>query len=101
MSSDRYPAWLPVGVAEVLGMPNFHLHPISLALREVGIDVPHRFEGEMAAALAFLLPIAIEHGVDWRAHASGELQRLKNGGLFVPPVLAVLTAANSEEGTAA
>ncbi|CAN5371104.1 hypothetical protein BH10PSE14_BH10PSE14_04670 [soil metagenome] len=86
---DRYPAYLPPAVAEILGMPPYELHPVWMAMREVGIAVPTRYEGELSAALHFLLPFAIEHGDDWRTHAVNELERLRDGGTFAPRVLTV------------
>ena len=80
-----YPHVLTPALADVLGMPNFRLYPIWMALREVGIQIERRFEAEQAAALHFLIPIAIKHGESWQQHAADRLielreQHLKQGG---------------------
>lgn len=72
-----YPSDLTPALAEVLGMPPYRLHPIWMALREVGVDVKPRYEDEVAAALHFLIPFAIEHGLDWQARAADRLLTLK------------------------
>ena len=73
----EYPAALTPALAEVLGMPNFKLHPIWMALREVGVTIKPRYEDEAAAALHFIIPFALEHGEDWRQHASDQLFAMK------------------------
>lgn len=87
--SERYPLHVPSPLAEVLGMPPHQLHPVWMALREVGVEVPERYEGEVSSALHFLIPFAIEHGVEWRGAAAKELIRLRDGGAFEPAVLMV------------
>lgn len=72
-----YPDQMTPALAEVLGMPNYRMHPIWMALREVGVVIASRYEDEMAAALHFLIPIAIEHGDDWRAEAARALKAMK------------------------
>ncbi len=86
---ERYPDRIPPALAEVLGMPNFKLEPWWSALRAVGVEVPSRYEGEAASALHFLIPFAILHPEDWRGAAIAELQRLKDGGAYVPTVIDV------------
>jgi hypothetical protein len=86
---ERYPDRIPPALAEVLGMPNFKLHPWWEALREVGIEVPRRYEGEAASALHFLIPFAIQFPDDWQGAAIAELKRLKGGGIYVAPTLTV------------
>lgn len=76
-----YPAELTPALAEVLGQPNFQLHPIWMALREVGIEIKPRYENEAAAALHFLIPFALEHGMDWQRHAADQLVELRNAHL--------------------
>jgi hypothetical protein len=72
-----YPEALTPALADVLGLPNFRLHPIWMALREVGQDIAPRYEAEQAAALHFLIPIAIEHGVEWMPRAAEKLLALQ------------------------
>lgn len=72
----NYPSELTPGLAEVLGMPNFVLHPFWMALREVGVIVKTRYEEEQAAALHFLIPFALEHGADWKRFAIARLAEL-------------------------
>jgi hypothetical protein len=97
MMAERYPDHIPPALAEVLGMPPFELLPVWLALREVGVDVPTRYEGEVAAALHFLIPFAICAGSDWRAAAANELIRLRDGGAFAPAKLAVVIDLEKDE----
>ncbi|HEY0116251.1 MAG TPA: hypothetical protein VGB54_11055 [Allosphingosinicella sp.] len=78
----RYPDRIPPALAEVLGMPPHLLHPWWVALREVGVEVPRRYEGEVAAALHFLIPFAVNHPENWWQSAIAELQRLQRGGDF-------------------
>lgn len=85
--AERYPAYIPPALAEVLGMAPMSLHPWWMALRDVGVDVPTRYEGEVAAALFFLIPFAVDSPDDWRGAAIAELKRLKDGGEFQPAVL--------------
>jgi hypothetical protein len=72
-----YPSEMTPALAEVLGMPNFVLHPFWMALREVGVAIKPRYEDEQAAALHFLIPFALAHGDDWRRHAIERLKELK------------------------
>jgi hypothetical protein len=58
-------------------MPNFRLHPIWMALREVGVEIKPRYEDEAAAALHFLIPLALEHGDDWQPKAAEKLLVMK------------------------
>ncbi len=73
-----YPSDMTPALAEVLGMPNFQLHPIWMALREVGVEINPRYENEQAAALHFLIPLALEHGDDWQRRAADRLLELKS-----------------------
>lgn len=84
---ERYPDYIPAPLAEVLGMPPYELHPWFMALREVGVDVPRKYEGEISAALFFLIPFAVSHPDDWRGAAIAELRRLKDGALYEPTVV--------------
>lgn len=72
-----YPKELTPALAEVLGQPNYLMHPIWMALREVGFAIKPRYEDELAAALHFLIPFALEHGLDWRSHAAVKLRELR------------------------
>jgi hypothetical protein len=72
-----YPADLTPALADVLGMPNFQLYPIWMALREVGVEIKPRYENEQAAALHFLIPFALEHGDRWQQHAADRLIALR------------------------
>lgn len=72
-----YPTELTPALAEVLGQPNYEMHPIWMALREVGFDIKPRYEDELAAALHFLIPFALDHGLDWRSHAAVKLRELR------------------------
>ena len=74
----NYPSNMTPALADVLGSPHFRLHPITMALREVGIEIPARYEDERAAALHFLIPLALEHGVDWQRHAADRLLELRS-----------------------
>ena len=87
---ERYPAHLPPALAQVLGMPPQQLYPIWMALREVGVAVPPRYEGEVSSALHFLIPFAITHGEDWQAAAAEELIRIRDGGTFTPALISVV-----------
>ncbi len=87
--ADRYPDHVPAPLAEVLGMPPHALHPWWQALREVGVDVPGKYEGEVAAALHFLIPFAIQHGEEWRDRAIVELQQLNAGKPYHAATLSV------------
>jgi len=73
----NYPTDLTPALAHVLGMPNFSLHPIWMALRDVGVEIKPRYEDEQAAALHFLIPFALEHGDDWQRHAADRLIELR------------------------
>lgn len=88
---ERYPDRIPPALAEVLGMPPHELYPWWSALRLAGIEVPRRYEGEIASALHFLIPFAITSPATWRTDAIAELQRLKDGGAYRVPVLEVST----------
>lgn len=77
LSPRTYPADLTPALTEVLGQPNFHLHPIWMALREVGVEIKPRYEDEAAAALHFLIPLALVHGLDWQRHAADRLIQLR------------------------
>ena len=84
MPTAIYPADMTPALEQVLGMPNFELHPIWMALREVGVQIPSRYENEQAAALHFLVPLALrhpngEHPDGWQTAAAEELRRLKDG----------------------
>ncbi|MDQ2763602.1 MAG: hypothetical protein M3Y22_09005 [Pseudomonadota bacterium] len=85
---ERYPTYIAPALAEVLGMPPHELHPWWSALREVGVDVPHKYEGEVSSALYFLITFAVDHPDDWRKAAIDELKRLKAGGDFTPAITA-------------
>ena len=74
----EYPAQMTPALAEVLGMPNFRLHPIWMALREVGVEIKSRYEDEAAAALHFLIPIALEHGHGWQGAAADRLRAMRD-----------------------
>ncbi|WP_294292610.1 hypothetical protein [uncultured Sphingomonas sp.] len=76
----RYPDRIPPALAEVLGLPPYQLWEVAMALRELGFEVPARYEGETGSALHFLIPIALSHPDDWRPAAAEELLRLKAGG---------------------
>jgi hypothetical protein len=69
----EYPTALTPALADVLGQPNYMLHPIWMSLRECGVEIKQRYEDEAAAALHFLIPIALEHGDDWQRHAAQQL----------------------------
>lgn len=73
-----YPADLTPALADVLGMPDFRLYPIWMALREVGVETKPRYEDEHAAARHFLIPFALEHGDDWQRHAADRLIELRD-----------------------
>ena len=73
----HYPRTMTPALAEVLGMLNFRLHPIWMALREVGQVIAPRYEAEAAAALHFLIPLALEHGDDWQPAAAAKLRAMK------------------------
>ncbi|MCI4653095.1 hypothetical protein [Sphingomonas aquatilis] len=72
-----YPQQLTSALAGVLGMPNFLMRPIWMALRETGQNIAPRYEDEMAAALHFLIPIVIEHGDGWQRAAADRLLALQ------------------------
>lgn len=74
----NYPETLTPGLAEVLGMPPYELHPVWMALREVGQPIRKRYEDEVAAALHFLIPLAIEHGEAWRPAAANKLIAMRD-----------------------
>ncbi|TCP65886.1 hypothetical protein [Sphingomonas sp. PP-CE-1G-424] len=73
-----YPKDMTPALTDVLGSPHFRLHPISMALREVGFEIPVRYEDERAAALHFLISLALEHGEDWERHAADRLLELRS-----------------------
>ncbi len=73
----EYPTDLTPALAEVLGQPNYLMHPIWMALRAVGFEIKPRYEDELAAALHFLIPFALNHGLDWRSHAAVKLRELQ------------------------
>lgn len=72
-----YPATMTPALADVLGMPPYKLHHIWMALREVGQIIRTRYEDEVAAALHFLIPIAIEHPDDWQPAAAARLKAMQ------------------------
>ena len=76
---ERYPDHIPPALAEVLGMPPQALYRWWEALREVGVEVPKRYEGEVASALYFLIPFSLSDPEDWIGAAIAELRRLKAG----------------------
>jgi hypothetical protein len=76
-----YPAELTPALKDVLGLPNYKLHPIWMSLREVGVVINQRYEDEQAAALHFLIPFVLEHGDDWQLHASNRLVELRDAHL--------------------
>lgn len=86
---DRYPDHVPRALAEILGQPPHELHVIWMALRQVGVDIPRRYEGEVAAALHFLIPFAISNPENWRRAAADELLRLREGGAFTPATISI------------
>lgn len=88
----RFSAHIPEPIADVLGMPPFLLHVWWQWMREVGIDVPRKYEGEVSAALYFLLPFAIRDGINWEAAAKDELARIRDGAPFRSESLAVALA---------
>ena len=73
-----YPKDLTPALKDVLGLPNYKLHPIWMSLREVGVVINKRYEDEQAAALHFLIPIALAHGDDWQPHAADRLLKLRD-----------------------
>lgn len=73
----QYPDQLTPALAEVLGMPNFRMHSIWMALREVGVVIEHQYEAERAAALHFLIPLALKHGDGWQPAAAERLMEMK------------------------
>ncbi|HKY80849.1 MAG TPA: hypothetical protein VJM09_05185 [Sphingobium sp.] len=97
--SDRYPAHVPSALAEVLGQPPYQLHVWWNALREVGVEVPTRYEGEVAAALHFLVPFAIRSPEDWRGAAAEELLRIRDGKRFTPQEIKVYDPSNPPSAT--
>ncbi|WP_156680045.1 hypothetical protein [Sphingomonas profundi] len=72
-----YPKEMSPALAEVLGMPPHRLYPVWQLMRGVGFDIAHRYEAEVAAALHFLIPLAIRHE-DWRSAADDELGRIRH-----------------------
>jgi hypothetical protein len=72
-----YPTDLTPALADVLGLPNFRLHGLWMALREAGISINSRYEDEQAAALHFLISFALEHGVDWQRKAGERREKLR------------------------
>lgn len=73
----HYPEIMTPALAKVLGQPNFVLHPLWMALREVGVQIEPRYEAEQAAALHFLIPLVLEHGDGWRKAAADRLLAMK------------------------
>ena len=95
--AKRYPGHIPRGLAECLGQPPFELYAWWMVLRELGVDVPKRYEGETSAALHFLIPFAIQYPDNWEREARLEIGRLRDGGTFRPAQLTIaLTAAEVE-----
>ncbi|HEY3887767.1 MAG TPA: hypothetical protein VGL73_04280 [Caulobacteraceae bacterium] len=72
-----WPAEMPPALAEVLGIPNFKMHVVWMALRETGQVIEPHYEAEMAAALFFLIPLALEHGDGWPQAAAAALDAKK------------------------
>lgn len=69
MKQIPYPEELTPALAEVLGMPPYALAPYWQALRACGEPIVRRYEAETGAALHFLIPFALEHGMDWQEKA--------------------------------
>lgn len=88
----RFAPHIPEPVADVLGMPPFLLHTWWQWMRDAGIDVPRKYEGEVSAALYFLLPFAIRDGERWEDTAKLELIRIRDGAPFRPESLAIAPA---------
>ena len=59
---------------EILGRPNFTCHHIAKALRVMGHTIKPKSEDEQAVVIHWLLSRYLKHGVDWRQHASAELE---------------------------
>lgn len=72
-ADKQYPADMTPALAEVLGMPPWQLQPYWQALRAIGQPIATRFEAENAAALHYLIPLAIEHGEGWEKVAHADL----------------------------
>ncbi|XYD08864.1 hypothetical protein R1A27_28650 [Methylobacterium sp. NMS12] len=69
-----FPKALTPEVRDVLSIMCFEAGPIAHAFRESGrAEIKTRAEDEQAFVLHWLLTIALEHGAEWRKHASEAL----------------------------
>lgn len=90
MTDPRYPAHVPPALAEVLGQPPHNLYLWWTELRKAGVEIPRRYEGEVSAALHFLIPFAIRNGADWRSAAAEELLAIRDGKRFQPAEIGIV-----------
>lgn len=73
------PADLTPPVRHVLSLMLWQTLPIANALRATGRHINRKTEDEQAAALHWLLGIALEHGENWEQEAARALHKLLNG----------------------
>jgi hypothetical protein len=53
------------------------LRDVWMALREVGEPIATKAEEEAAAAIHFLMPFVLEHGLEWREKVAERLLAMK------------------------
>lgn len=69
-----FPRELTPEVEDVLSIMYFEAGSIARAFREAGrAEIKTRAEDEQAFVLHWLLTFALEHGAEWRKHASAAL----------------------------
>lgn len=72
----NYPTELTPALREVLGKPNFWCAPLANWLRQTGQEIESRAEAEQAAVLHWLIPIALEHGDNWREVSNARIKAM-------------------------
>lgn len=71
-----YPQEITPALEEVLRLMLWSTAPVAAALRADGQDVPTQAEAEQAVALHFLIPYAIQYGMEWRQKAGADLSAM-------------------------
>ena len=76
LGGHPFPAELTPPVRHVLSLMLWQTLPIANALRATGRHINRKTEDEQAAALHWLLGIALEHGQNWEQAAARALHQL-------------------------
>lgn len=75
--SLSFPRELTPELLDVLGLPNFQTGPMAHAFRDASrAEIRRKCEDEQAFILHWLVMLVLEHGEDWRRHASATLSEV-------------------------